>query len=191
MKIFAFLNHGWKVSFKKVTYAFDVILTQYWTFHGPTIIPPTMPAHNMTPPLLCCGLKLWGRFPLIDTQPLLQPSGPSRVARLSSYEQNCRKIYLHVFICPFQSLMLMNSLQSGLVTGLTFLATCFKRRHLVFFDASSLPTRLKSFLLVRHGFRTTSFFTRDKVRFEGTLDLPLSSISRIEIGDCTDFFTVR
>ncbi|XP_052826933.1 SCO-spondin-like [Octopus bimaculoides] len=78
-----------------------------------------------------------------------------------------------------------------LMTGLTFLATCYNRRHLVIFDTSSLPQLLKISLFVRHKFRTTSLSTRDKVRFKATLDLPLSALDRTGIGDCTNFFTLR
>lgn len=65
-------------------------------------------------------------------------------------EQN----YLNAFFYPFQSLLLMNNLQRGLITSLTFLVTCFK----VVFNTSSLPRRLNTSLLATHRFRPTSLF---------------------------------
>lgn len=77
------------------------------------------------------------------------------------------------------------------VTGLIFLDTCFKRWHLVVFDTSSLPQPLKTSLLVRQRFHTTSLFIHVKVRFEATLELPSSPIDRTEIRNCTHFFVVQ
>ena len=68
---------------------FQCHLNAVWDFLW-DFLPPTMPAQNMAPSTTLLPSQWWRLFPLTDTKPLLQPSGPSRVARHSSVKRTVK-----------------------------------------------------------------------------------------------------
>ena len=98
MKIIFFLNagrllqyQGIKLSWRKFQYVSAFIFTPSVTLSGPTSTLPIIPAQNMTPPPPCCRLTLDGLLQPFTSQPLHQPSGPSRVVLYSSVKRTVWK----------------------------------------------------------------------------------------------------
>ena len=59
-------------------------VTTSFTFYGPLSWPPTIPAQISIPSSPCCRLSLPGTSLSCRINPFIQPSGPARIALLSS-----------------------------------------------------------------------------------------------------------
>ena len=119
------------------------------------------PAQIVTPPPPCFRLILLYGFVPLSSQPLIQPSGPSRVARDFASEQNISEIGFHAWLSPVQACQLMSLFQWWFNSWLKFVTfpMLLKILHRPALDLDGTPASWNILALVEWGFFDNVFFT--------------------------------
>ena len=150
-----------------------------------------IPSQIIAPPPSCCHLILLCGVVPLSSQPLIQPSGPSRVSRDSSVNNTCSKFVFMYDLAQSKRGSLCLCFSGGLIVGFAIFPRLLKILHRPALDLEGAPASANILELVEWGFFDKTLFTELISRREIFRNLPLSDLPLTLLVFSINLLTVR